>query len=56
MDKRGTQEEVPKIGGLVRPLPLGGWPAGLIQAGHEIMVEIVELRIGVVDRRLVLLP
>src|SRR5579862_2966201 len=54
--KRGAEEKFPKIRGLIPPLSHGGGPTGLIQTRHKIVVEVVELRIGIGNGRLVVLP
>ena len=54
--KRGPEEELPKIRGLPPKLALGVWPTGLIEAGHNVVVEVVELRVCIREWRLGVLP
>ena len=54
--KRGSQKELPELRSLPPELAHRLIPAGLIQAGHEVVVKIVKLGVGVGDARFVVLP
>src|SRR5882762_4583797 len=54
--KSGPQKKLPKLRGLPPKLAHRRIPAGLIEAGHEIVIKIVELGIRISAWRCFMLP
>src|SRR6267378_4860483 len=54
--KRGPQKKLPKLRGLPPKLAHRRIPASLIEAGHEIVIKIVELGIHISAWRCFMLP